>query len=167
MRKVKLRIPKPYQLWLFCVLGTAWLSGTTFFILKTWFVVEGEFGLVKHPWQFTSLQIHGGAAFLMMVSYGFLLGTHATYGWNVKPRRILGVILVIMPAILMLTAYLLYYIAEDDAREIVGYVHLAIGLFFPVVLTAHILTKTKKKKKIKDKNRKVYKRKRKERKFTP
>jgi len=144
---VKIKIPKPYQQWLFFVLSTSWCSGLTFFILSQWFVVEGKYGLVKHAWQFPALQFHGAAAFLMMLSFGFLLGSHLPYSWKTKHKRTSGIALILMPAFLMITAYLLYYIAEDTTREWVAYAHLAVGFSLPIVLTLHILTKIRKKKK--------------------
>jgi len=104
---------------------------------------EGMYGLVKHPWQFPALQVHGAAAFLMMISFGFLLGSHVPKAWKVKPRRKLGIALVILPAFLIITAYCLYYIAQDDAREIIAYAHLSVGFTLPILLVLHVLAKKK------------------------
>lgn len=144
---VKVKIPKPYQTWLFTLLAVCWFSGTGFFILKMWFMVEGDYGPVKHPWQFPSLQIHGAAAFLMMITFGFMLGSHVPASWKVRPLRKLGIALVAMPTFLIITAYLLYYIAQDDIREIIGYAHLAVGVCLPGILVAHIVARKKRKKK--------------------
>jgi len=143
---VRLKIPKPYQIWFFCLLATSWCSGLTFFILSKWFIVEGKYGLVKHAWQFPALQIHGFAAFFMMISFGFLLGSHVPYSWNSKDKRKSGIALLAMPTFLIITAYLLYYIAEDTNREWVAYTHLAVGSSLPIILILHILTKIKQRK---------------------
>lgn len=147
---VKVKISKPYKRWLYGLLTLSWASGVTFFILHTWFMVEGDYGLVKHPWQFPALQIHGAAAFLMMISFGFLLGTHVSYGWKVKPKRKLGITLVSIISFQIITAYILYYIAQDNPRIIVAYAHLAVGFTFPIVLSLHILMKNKSPKKNKN-----------------
>lgn len=143
---VRLKIPKPYQTWLFFVLATSWCSGLSFFILSKWFIVEGKYGLVKHAWQFPTLQIHGLAAFLMMLSLGFLLGTHVPYSWASKNKRKSGIGLLAMPVFLIISAYLLYYIAEGSIRQWVGYAHLAVGFLFPFILILHIVTKVKQRK---------------------
>ncbi len=143
---VKVRIPKPYQVGLFIALAISWFSGLIFFILKTWFAVEGDYGLVKHAWQFPALQVHGFGAFIMMICFGFLLGSHIQYSWKIKRKRKSGIALIAMPVFLIITAYLLYYIAQDDAREVIAYAHLAVGFMLPVVLISHILTKIKLKK---------------------
>ena len=41
----KAKIQKPQRIWLFALFAIAWCSGVAFFILKTWFIVEGEFNI--------------------------------------------------------------------------------------------------------------------------
>jgi hypothetical protein len=151
---VKVKIPKPYQLWLYCIVAISWCSGTTFFILHTWFMVEGKYGLVKHSWQYPSLQIHGAAAFLMMISFGFLLGSHVPRSWKITPKRKLGIGLVTIIAFQMITAYSLYYIAQDEPRVIVAYAHLSVGFIFPIILILHIFAKKKAQRKHQQKHTK-------------
>lgn len=150
---VKVKVAKYYKIWVFSAFAAAWLSGIIFFVLKTWFVVDGEFGLIKHPLQFPALQVHGAAAFVMMVTFGYFLGTHIQHAWKVKPRRILGISLVVMTAFLIMTAYLLYYIAQDAFRTFVGYAHLSVGTALPFILIAHVFSKHSKRKKGNSKNK--------------
>jgi hypothetical protein len=144
LNMVQIKISKLHQMWLFSIFTFAWCSGVAFFVLKTWFIVEGEFGPEKHPFQFTSLQIHGLIAFLMMITYGYFLGTHVQNTWKMKSKRTSGILLVAIPAFMMITAYLLYYIAKDRTREIIGYVHLGVGFILPLILTIHVIQKKKK-----------------------
>ncbi len=133
--------PKLYRQCLYGVLLLSWCSGTGFFILKTWFVQEGEYGLVKHAWQYPALQIHGGMAFLMMVGFGFVLGAHIPKSWKTKQKRKTGVLLIAIPFFLIVTGYLLYYVAEDGFREWVEYAHLAVGFLLPLCLVLHVAVK--------------------------
>jgi hypothetical protein len=150
---VNVKISKPYRRWLYGLLALSWFSGITFFILHTWFMVEGDYGLVKHPWQFPMLQIHGAAAFLMMITFGFLLGTHVPHSWKVKPKRKLGIALIAIISFQIITAYILYYIAQDDPRLIVAYAHLVVGASFPIILTLHVWMKKRAKISKRDKKR--------------
>ncbi|PCH84913.1 MAG: hypothetical protein COB89_03910 [Piscirickettsiaceae bacterium] len=143
---VRVKIPRPYQLGLFFLVFTSWCSGVTFFVLKTWFFVDGTYGVESHPWQFPTLQFHGASAFLMMICFGLLLGSHIPLSWRIKRKRKSGIALIVIPAFLIITAYLLYYIAEDTSREWVAYAHLAVGFSFPIVLIIHIMTKIRNKK---------------------
>jgi hypothetical protein len=54
------------------------------------------------------IQWDGAAAFIMMISYGFLLGTHVPAGLRSKRQRAVGLGLVAAQGALILTAYGLY-----------------------------------------------------------
>jgi len=148
---VTVKVKKFQQTWLFALLAFAWCSGVAFFVLKTWFMVEGDFGPEKHPLQFPALQVHGFIAFLMMITYGYFIGTHVQHAWKVKPRRALGILLVAVPAFQMITSYLLYYVNwEDKTRGIIEYSHLGVGFVLPFILIIHVfLPKFLKKRKSK------------------
>ncbi len=148
---VSVRFPKIYRQCLYGMFLLSCCSGSSFFILKTWFVQQGEYGLVKHAWQYPALQIHGAMAFLMMVGFGFVLGAHMPKSWKTKEKRKTGILLLTMPSLLILSGYLLYYVAQDTFREWLEYTHLAIGLLLPLGLTLHIATKVKHKH-VKQKN---------------
>jgi len=140
---IDVAMPTWFRKGLYGLYATAWCSGLSFFALKTWFVVEGEFGPVKHGWQFPALQLHGAAAFLMMITFGFLLGAHVQYCWNLGQQKKRGIVIITLSASLIVSAYLLYYIAQDDVREVVEYVHLAIGFSLPFALIAHVWKRKK------------------------
>jgi len=137
------KIQKPQRIWLFALFAIAWCSGVAFFILKTWFIVEGEFGLEKHPFQFSALQVHGFVAFLMMITYGYVMGTHVRDTWEEKPKQAFGILLVALPAFQMITAYLLYYVAKEELRETIEYLHLGVGFTLPFILMTHVLRNKK------------------------
>ena len=137
--KATVKISKSHQAWLYTIIIIAWCSGVAFFVLKTWFTVEGDFGPEKHPFQFPALQVHGFIAFLMMITYGYFLGTHVQQSWKLKPRRALGILLVGVPAFQMITSYLLYYVNWKDAsREIIEYLHLGVGFTLPLIVLSHV-----------------------------
>ena len=133
------RLPNLYRNFIFTLLGISWVSGTIFFILSRWFVIEGEFGPEKHPFQQPVLMIHGAAAFLMMVTYGAMLMTHVPSGWRLNRLRGLGLTLVSVIGFQIISAYLLYYLANEDIRDIVANLHALTGFLLPLVLTVHIL----------------------------
>lgn len=157
-RSNKKSLKKPfwsYKNIFFIILATSWCSGVTFFILDNLFEITGEFGVEKHPFQYPLIKIHSAAAFLMMISYGYFLGAHARVNWKMKPRLISGVIVAIMPFLLAISGYLLYYIASDISRKIIGYFHFAIGFILPLILIIHIVKAVNKKKAGRIKRRKI------------
>jgi len=140
MARVTFRIPWSYRIWIFLFLLISWLTGIAFFVLNKWIFVEGEFGPEKHPWQYPVLRIHGAAAFLMMITYGYLLASHVPAGWKQKRQRRSGLILVCAQGFLILSAYGLYYLADEGFRVLVSYAHALVGVTFPLLLAVHIIS---------------------------
>ncbi|MEM7019498.1 MAG: hypothetical protein AAF512_19445 [Pseudomonadota bacterium] len=139
MPPIRAKIPKTYQRILFSALALSWCSGVCFFVLSTWFMVEGEFGPEKHPWQYPSLMVHGGAAFLMIFCYGALLASHVTSAWPLKRSRITGLSIAIAVGLQIITAYLLYYLASESLRVWTVNVHLTVGFCLPLLLVFHLV----------------------------
>ena len=138
MKPIGLKIPKLYQILLFVTLAFSWFSGLGFFILDTFFVIEGEFGLQKHPWQNPSLTAHGATAFLMMIWFGAALGAHVPFSWRTKRLRILGLGLIGNVALQVITAYMLFYLSDLSTRDVVVWIHLGGGVILPLTLYLHI-----------------------------
>ncbi|KAF3981669.1 MAG: hypothetical protein HFP81_03440 [Methylococcales symbiont of Hymedesmia sp. n. MRB-2018] len=135
---VKTKFPAPYRSLLFCVLFLSWVTGSGFYILSNWFTVEGDFGLEKHPWQFPVLMVHGASAFLMMIVFGALLIPHFISSWKMNRMRILGSILFASISFQIFTAYLLYYLANEEWRLWVSNSHALVGFILPFQLMLHI-----------------------------
>ena len=121
------------------IISTAWVSGVLFFIFNQWVRIEGEFSLLRHPLQQVFLRIHGAAAFLMMIMYGFTLGTHVLPKWKHKNLSNLGRTMTVLIGSLILSAYLLYYVGHEYIRQIIMFIHVGIGFILPVVLATHII----------------------------
>lgn len=139
MAFISSRIPLSYRTLVFIVLAVSWLSGIGFYILNTWVTVEGDFGPEKHPLQFPALMIHAGAAFILMLTIGGILMNHIPASWRTKRLRKIGVTLVFSFIIQVLTAYLLYYLSNENIRFTVSYIHLFSGFLFPFILVFHII----------------------------
>ena len=137
-KRIALFLPKPFQWVLFGAFATSWFTGLAFFILRDFFVIEGDFGPENHAWQYPALTVHGLAAFLMMILFGAMVAAHLPMGWRTKRSRFWGITLMSAVSLQIITAYLLYYIAGDASREIVGLIHLIIGILLPIVLYTHI-----------------------------
>jgi len=136
---ITLKISKRVQLSLYSIVAISLITGVLFFVLKTWFDVEGDFGLEKHPWQFPVLKIHAASAFGMMLFSGAMLASHVQFGWRSQRSRKTGITLISIFSIQILSAYLLYYLANETARIITEYIHLAVGVSIPLALFAHIV----------------------------
>ncbi len=129
----------PSRLILSAIVLTSWVTGVTFFILNNYVQIDGEFGPQKHPAQFLFLKIHGASAFAMMISFGYLLATHVPIGYRAKRERILGLLLTGVQALLVVSAYYLYYGSDEDRRSLVAWTHLSLGVIYPFIIALHVV----------------------------
>jgi len=138
MKPVRAKIPLSYRLTLFAVLLTLWITGVSLYLFQKYIRVSGEFGLTYHSSQVLFRQIHGAAAFTMMIIYGYLLASHVSYGWKQKRQRKLGVTLVLVQLSIIITGYMVYYVGNDFILHTAATTHLLLGLSFPLLLISHI-----------------------------
>ncbi|MEM8930622.1 MAG: hypothetical protein AAGE94_05575 [Acidobacteriota bacterium] len=145
-----------YRLAFLALVAIAWTSGGSFFALDTWVTVEGEFGPEKHPWQTDILRVHGATAFLMMISFGAILSAHVPAGWRARSMRASGVVVITVVSLLVITAWLLYYLGDEGIRRIVTFVHLGLGLSLPVVLWIHLRRSARRRRRAKHRSKAVH-----------
>lgn len=138
MKPITNKIPKLYQQMINWTLAICWGTGIAFFVLSTWVQVEGEFGPEKHFLQIPSLQVHAASAFILMLFFGALFFGHKPRVSHMQHGQRSGNYLVNSFFFLIVSAYALYYIADQTWREYIGYAHLAVGLILPVILIVHI-----------------------------
>jgi len=74
----------------------------------------------------------------MMLFLGAMFATHVQFGWRSKRSRRTGILLISIFSLQIISAYLLYYLANDTTRMVTEYIHLGIGLSLPIGLVAHI-----------------------------
>jgi hypothetical protein len=86
------------------------------------------------------LAIHGGAAMVMLVLLGALIPIHVQRAWRGRKNRWTGAVMVTVNALLVATAFGLYYAGSDALRGLISNTHIVVGVGFPVLLLIHILT---------------------------
>lgn len=139
MNKIRAKIPLNYRLFIFFLILIAWLSGIGLYIFQEWIRVDS---FSYHPFQKYIRRVHGAAAFLMMITYGYLLASHVPSSWKQRRLRISGLALLTSQFIMIITGYFIYYLIQENdiATDIVKATHLVVGLLFPTILIIHILT---------------------------
>ncbi|TAM11827.1 MAG: DUF4405 domain-containing protein [Nevskiaceae bacterium] len=122
-------------------MGT-WLSGALWLAVHYGLRRPGPFGVPTpsplEPW---SLALHGAFAFASLALGGWLLAEHLPPAWYSARSRISGLAMVIGGAVLVVTGYLLFYVAGDCARAVIGIVHWGLGLATPGLLLAHLIAR--------------------------
>lgn len=136
---IKARFPNSYRRFLYSLVTLSWLSGSIFFALSRWFMIEGDFGPMKHPWQFPVLMLHGAVAFLMIFIFGFILASHVPITWKLKKYKMLGIAVISVISFQIISAYLLYYLSNETVRDFIANCHAAIGFSLPIVLAVHVV----------------------------
>ena len=119
----------------FCVLfvtGVAWLAADR---LKD--PTSGDIWSAIAP---VLLIVHGGAAMLALMLLGALIPLHLSPAWGRDKNRVMGATMAALTALLIVTAYGLYYIGSDTLRGWTSDLHIALGLAFPALLIAHVAT---------------------------
>ena len=86
------------------------------------------------------LMLHGAAAMLMLVLLGALLPFHTVISWRRRENRGMGTVMLAVNAILVVTAFGLYYVGSDALRRWTSDVHIVVGLSVPLLLAAHVVT---------------------------
>jgi hypothetical protein len=83
--------------------------------------------------------LHGGAAMAALLLLGALYPLHARRAWRAHRNRLSGSGMVTINAVLILTAFGLYYLGSETVRPWTSGVHIGFGLLLPAWLLGHVL----------------------------
>jgi hypothetical protein len=75
----------------------------------------------------------------MLMLLGALVSLHVRHGWRMRRNRITGSLMAACNAVLILTAFGLYYFGSDTVRSWTSDIHIGAGLFLPVLFCVHVL----------------------------
>lgn len=138
MKRIGLHFPRLYKAALWLLLLLSWSTGIAWFILHRWVLVQGDFGEEHSAWEPVLIRIHAACAMLIMVYFGYLLGTHVTVGLRARRNRAMGIALLVILGFQILTAYGLYYVGGEDFRPLISWAHLMTGFSLPILLAIHV-----------------------------
>lgn len=83
------------------------------------------------------LMVHGGASFAAMMIFGSVLPQHVRIAWRLRRNRLIGALVLTALAVLVLTAYALYY-GNEELRPFVKWSHVGIGVLAALLMPLHI-----------------------------
>ena len=86
-----------------------------------------------------ALEIHGGAAMLLLFLAGALFWLHAPGAWGEHKNRISGSLVAATLLVLTLTAYLLYYAGGEALRNSASVIHWTLGIVALPLVCVHVL----------------------------
>jgi hypothetical protein len=107
-----------------------------------WFAIDPmkQVGPGTEMWQDASawlLMLHGGAAMLFLLLLGALIALHVRIGWRLGNNRVSGSLMLALNAVLVVTAFGLYYAGSETLRPWISDIHIAAGLGFPALIALH------------------------------
>lgn len=143
MSKINKKIAKKYRYLFYITLSISVFSGSGFWLLRKFGMVEGDFGPESHFLQYPFLQLHGFAAFIMLMALGAIFTSHIPNTWYQKIAKKTGLTLLSFIIFSLISAYSLYYLVGQNWHEFLGNLHAAIGLLLPILLFVHIRTARK------------------------
>jgi uncharacterized membrane protein YbjE (DUF340 family) len=85
------------------------------------------------------LMVHGGAAMVALMLLGALVPLHLRRAWRAKRNRVTGSAMASVNAILIITAFGLYYFGSDAVRPWTSRIHYGLGLALPLLGLVHVL----------------------------
>lgn len=147
MSKISAQISQNYRYFFYAMLSLSFFTGSGFWLLKTFAMQEGDFGPESHFLQYPFLQLHGLAAFVMLMSLGAIISAHVPKNWRYQRGKKTGITILSAVAFSMITAYSLYYLVSEDWHTLLANSHAIMGLMLPVILFIHITFARKSKAK--------------------
>jgi hypothetical protein len=149
LHQVGLRLSPRRRQTLYAVFGGAWITGILWLVFHYFMMRQGQFGSEPQPLETWWLRLHGAFAFAALWIGGMLWAVHIGPALSRPGKRISGLLLLGMLAILAVTGYLLYYAVDDGLRDVVRWVHWLIGVLLAVVLVIHVMRARAKRARLK------------------
>jgi heme A synthase len=92
-------------------------------------------------WQQTAaflLMVHGGGAMVTLLLLGELIPTHVRRAWRNRKNRVSGSVVAALNAVLIVTAFGLYYLGSEAVRPWTSWIHIAAGSSLSLLIPVHI-----------------------------
>jgi cytochrome c biogenesis protein CcdA len=86
----------------------------------------------------TMLMVHGGTAMVTLLLLGALIPLHLLRSWRAGKNRVSGSVMVTFNAVLILTAFGLYYLGSESLRPWMSWIHIAAGVCVALSFPLHI-----------------------------
>jgi cation transport ATPase len=86
------------------------------------------------------LMLHGAAAMPTLMLLGAIFPVHIGRAWRARKNRATGIVMLAFNAVLIATAFGLYYLASEIWRPWASDIHIAFGLAMPLLILVHVKT---------------------------
>ena len=138
------RLDPPFRFAVYTAFGLLFMSGAAWFVADR--MKESSENEIWQESAATLLMIHGGTAMVTLMLLGALIPVHVGRAWRARKNRATGIIMALCNAVLIVTAFGLYYLASEVLRPWASDFHLAFGLTLPVMMLVHVQVGRKQRK---------------------
>jgi len=129
------RLKSSFRYWTYAVFSVLIITGAA------WLVADWQKD-VDEAWQQAAanlLMIHGGAAMLALMALGALIPLHLLRAFRARKNLVSGITVASVNAVLIVTAFGLYYLGSETVRPWMSWTHIGAGFFLALMLPVHIL----------------------------
>jgi len=131
-----LRLKPSFRFAIYAAFGVLFLTGAG------WLVADWQKDIsTDEIWQQSVaylLMVHGGAAMVTLLLLGALIPVHVMRAWRSRKNRVSGSGMVTFNAILIVTAFGLYYLGSETLRPWMSWIHIAAGFSLSLLFPLHI-----------------------------
>jgi hypothetical protein len=131
-----LRLSPAFRYAVYATFAILFLSGAVWLVADS--LKDGANGELWQQVAAMLLMTHGGSAMITLLMLGALIPVHMRFGWRAGKNLTTGIAMATVTAILVVTAFCLYYFGVEGTRAVAGDVHTWLGVASPVLLVAHI-----------------------------
>jgi hypothetical protein len=131
-----LRLKPSFRFAIYAAFGVLFLTGAG------WLVADWQKDIsTDEIWQQSVaylLMVHGGAAMVTLLLLGALIPVHVMRAWRTRKNRVSGSAMVTFNAVLIVTAFGLYYLGSETVRPWMSWIHIGAGFSVALWLPVHI-----------------------------
>jgi hypothetical protein len=131
-----LRLKPSFRFAIYAAFGVLFLTGAG------WLVADWQKDISTDDiWQQSVaylLMVHGGAAMVTLLLLGALIPVHVMRAWRSRKNRVSGSAMVTFNAVLIATAFGLYYLGSETLRPWMSWIHIGAGFSLSLLFPLHI-----------------------------
>ena len=131
-----MRLKPSFRFAIYAAFGVLFLTGAG------WLVADWQKDIsTDEIWQQSVaylLMVHGGAAMVTLLLLGALIPVHVMRAWRSRKNRVSGSAMVTFNAVLIATAFGLYYLGSETLRPWMSWIHIAAGFSLSLLFPLHI-----------------------------
>ena len=132
------RLDPPFRFAIYSAFAVLFASGAAWLVASQ--LKESPEGEIWQESAATLLMLHGGTAMLTLMLLGALVPGHIGRAWRAGKNRGTGIVMLAFNAVLIVTAFGLYYLSSETLRPWASGLHIAFGLAMPLLFLAHVKT---------------------------